>query len=202
MLTGCSLFEDLVNKSTEKESIDIVDVGSTEDEEQFFLPNDDGYIYKTSGLYLRLLYNWNYHNSYSNYGEFKKLILNGKINLDYKTIQCDTCVFYYYEDKFKIDSLVMVEYKDCDIRAFIDRYCKVMDSCHDNKSLLWFKEDIDKKDENKKLTIAYCLWLNGYHYHSRDCFNDDFFSKDKHRENGKDPKESRGQVFDSVSIPY
>ena len=167
-LVSCSLFQNVKVVAEE----DVI-----EENNQYFLPNTDGYVYITDDFYLGRLYNWSYDSVYSSFEEFQRDAVSSSINLDYKTIQCDTCVFYYYYDRFKIDNIVMAEYKENGFSFFKDMYCQAEDSSQENDSLLCYKANPDTMDKNKKLTIAYCLWLNGYHYHSKACFNNYYFSK-------------------------
>jgi len=192
MLTSCS-FD---GKRQESNSSDEVEVEYLEEEEepyqdeQFFLPNDDGYVYFLDENYLQKLFEWNYDSCFSSYETFKELAVSGKINLNYKTIQCDTCVFYYFEERFKLDNHVMEYYNNNSFDTFKGMYCQAKDSTIANDSLLSFKGNPDAMKKNELLTIAYCLWLNGYDYYPVGCFNYYYFRKRDYEISGEDSSHS------------
>jgi len=152
------------------------------DDTQYFLPNEDGYVYITDEIYLELLYKWNYSSKYQSFESFKKCAVERSINLDYKTLQCDTCVFYYYYDRFVIDQEIRDYYNNNGLEKFKKKYCceektEISSDKRHRYNHLKFNSYSMNYEKGKKFTIAYFLWLNGYTYEYDNCFSEEFFYK-------------------------
>lgn len=138
----------------------------------YFLPNTDGLVHVIDDFGLEGLYEWNYDSIFPTFEEFKKCALDGSINLNYQTIQDDSCAIYYGLGSFKIDSVVMMDYEKSSFRDFKDKYCETMFSILTSKDNRYALDNDDHQ-----LTIAYCLWLKGYHYYSQGCLGEYYFRK-------------------------
>ena len=174
-LVGCSHHRN--SEIAQEEAVEEgIEQEMAEDDEEleglrcYFLHNTDGFVYVMDDFALEELYEWNYDSIYPTFEEFKKCTLDGSINLNNKTIQND-CVIYYGLGRFKIDSAVMTDYGNSDFSTFKDKYCRTV------SSLLTFKDVNVLKD--KRLTIAYCLWLSGYKYYTKGCLGEVYFKMEK-----------------------
>ena len=153
------------------------------DPEQYFIPNSDGHVYMTNDDYLRQLYSYNYMREYAIYQDFRNAALDRRINLDYKTIQNSVQFgpvdFYYYDAKFVPDNSIMQIYREQGMQPIISLYCK-----RGKMQKLFFSDEFKGSamdNENRRLTIAYCLWLNGYEYVWDNCFGAECFILDLER---------------------
>lgn len=153
------------------------DVEPIPEPEQYFLPNNDGYIYLTNEDYLQRLYSYNYKETYSSYDAFRTKAIKGHINLNYLTKQInhmgDSCEFYYYEEKFKQQDSVMVLFQTKGIEKIKERYL------HKSKNHYGYEYayNVRYRDVDERLTVAYCMWLSGYVYRYGDFEGTTYFEK-------------------------
>lgn len=133
--------------------------------EQYFLPNNDGYIYITNEDYLQRLYSYNYKDIYPSYDTFRIKAIKGDINLNYLTKQInhigDSCDFYYYKEKFTLQDSVMALFRTQGLEAIKERYLYKRENIY---GFEYAYKDTCYRDVDERFTVAYCMWLNGYVY--------------------------------------
>jgi hypothetical protein len=150
-----------------KDDSDEIDESDIELLEQFFIPNQDGYMYYENGLFMKELYQNKYSEFYPNYHSFKDAILNDITTPPFpKGMSIDGELAT--EKRFLIDPVVMSDYKSNPVEAFIEKYCHNTE----NKRLI-----INNEYPDTKCTVAYCLWLTGNYILYRQ-FNTIYIDKD------------------------
>lgn len=126
-----------------------------EESEQFFLRNQDGYVYFENGDYIKDLYLARYKDKYTDYYAFKRTVINDSVIPPLPSdMRIDDCR-YDVKNRFVIDSVVWSVYNKHTIDSFISKYC------HKTYERYEFNEDYPK---NVRMTIAFCLWLTGKYY--------------------------------------
>lgn len=147
-----------------------IDETDVEQIEQFFVPNQDGYVYYENGFFMKKLYQNRYSEFYSNYHSFKDAILNDKVTPPFpKGMSPDGELAT--ENRFLVDSVVMSDYKNNPLEEFIEKYCHNTE----NKRLI-----INNEYPDTQCTVAYCLWLTGNYILYRR-FNIIYIDKDPTR---------------------
>lgn len=179
----CLILMAMCCTSSSNRNIEVIQEDEEEmiNDNQYFIPNTDGFVYITDEYYLEKLYEQNYRSAYPSFEEFKDQALGGLFNLNYKTIQCDTCVFYYYHDRFILNEEIMAYYQNNGIDNFKTTYCspEIIErkSNDEYECTMTFKQDPSELRINDKMTIAYCMWMNGYTFIYDACFAIDYFYK-------------------------
>lgn len=144
------------NRSIELEISDEGHSDYVEELETFFIPNQDGFIYFLYGAQLRTFYKKMYTHVYPDYQSFKTAIINDSIlpplPRKMKLPDCEC----YLGKKFSEDFAVKSFFSHHSLDAFIEKYCFVMDN---NRLGI-----LDSKSYDKRMTVAYCLWLKGYDF--------------------------------------
>ena len=137
-----------------------------EEGKQFFIRSVDGRIYITDGHYLHHLFDDKYSNEIKDYDIFLSSLSKSPVNI----ILEDSVVHYrYYTDSFIEDKEISSFYKKNGLKALQKKYC-IYNKDH---SKLFFKP----LSVNKKLTIAYYHWINGYVYHHECISGAEYISK-------------------------
>ena len=158
---GCSILKSdkklqNKNKVIELEVTDAEDSDYIEEQELFFIPNQDGFVYLLYGSQLHTFYRKMYAHKYPDYQSFKMSILNDSIVPPLpRRMKLPDCECYLGE-KFSEDSVVKSFFSHYSLDAFIEKYCFIMDN-----NRLGF---LDDKSYNKRMTVAYCLWQRGYDF--------------------------------------
>lgn len=155
--SSCSISHEIKNEECVSEDIVILEpiITFDDEEDQFFVIATDSFCYLTSGYHIHRMYDSLYSDSSINYKSFKAMVTTDGINPFFYNNNKDADD-NYYDRKFAIDKKVMLEYRQEGIDTIISKYCRVEDD-----SLLYFSKEFKY---NQRLTIAYCLWLEGYFF--------------------------------------
>lgn len=122
---------------------------------QYFVRSIDGRIYITDGAYLHYLFDDKYSNEIKDYDTFLSLLSKSPVNIIFE----DSVAHHqYYYDSFTEDKEISSYYKKNGLIALQKKYC-IYDK---DQNELFFKP----LPVNKKLTIAYYHWINGYVYYN------------------------------------
>ena len=155
---GCSILKS-DKKLQNKNKVIELEVTDEEDEEytretseQFFVQNQDGYVYYEDGDIIRTLYERKYAKLYSDYHSFKIAVLNNDVNPPFPKGMSRDGIVFDTEERFLVDSLVMSDFKKFSLDNFIEKYCYV-----DEHNRLKFHDNYP----DTQCTVAYCLWLTG-----------------------------------------
>lgn len=124
-----------------------------EEGKQYFIRSVDGRIYITDGHYLHHLYDDKYSNEIKDYNIFLSSLSKKPVNI---ILEDSVSHYRYYTDSFSEDKEISSYYKKNGLTALQKKYC----ICNKDHSELFFKP----LPVNKKLTIAYYHWINGYIY--------------------------------------
>jgi hypothetical protein len=130
---------------------------------QYFLEGDDGYVYLTSGSYLGAMYNRAYKSSYNSYEEFISSALSDKLKLRFEIEDPSRPCYADFTDRFRVDEKIMGEYAKGGARVLLEKYLYLDDKYGEYIFRLKWKERV------KRMTIAYCLWKEGYRF-EEDCY--------------------------------
>jgi hypothetical protein len=155
VLLSCSDKRTIPLKSSDDSLVTLPVMKHYYDEEgkQYFIRSIDGRIYITDGHYLHHFFDDKYCNVIKDYDTFLSSLSNEPVN-----INLDDSVnhFRYYVNSFTVDKEISVYYEKKGLIALQKKYC-IYDK---DNSKLFFKP----LPANKKLTIAYYHWINGYKY--------------------------------------
>ena len=137
------------------------------DKEQYFIPNDDGYMYIVYGDMLQRLYENRYYNDYRDYTTFKEIVVEGT-SIDFST-SIDGKKFDYFDERFVLDKSVMDYYIKNGVKALKEQYCQY------RNGRLEFTKRIPFEKRDSRMTVAYCLWKNGFTFYYGGLSGEDFF---------------------------
>ncbi len=159
LILSCSVFKnkeetfDVVDEEDEKNMIETL--------EQFFVLNQDGYMYYEDGNIINALYEKQYTTQYPDYYSFKIAVLNNDVNPPLPKGMARDGVIFDTEYRFLVDSVVMADYRNCSLEEFIEKYCYIGEHAR-----LMFIDDYP----DTQCTVAYCLWLTGKYFFEKDGF--------------------------------
>lgn len=154
-------------KIIELDSIDTEDEDYTrETSEQFFVPNQDGYVYYEDGNIIRTLYERKYTEFYPDYHSFKTAVLNNNVNPPLPKGMSRDGFIFDTDERFLVDSVVMSDFDMLSIEKFVEKYCHA-----DGNNRLKFNDNYP----DTQCTVAYCLWLTGKYYFYRGGFAGGFY---------------------------
>ena len=144
-----------------------------EEGKQFFIRSVDWRIYITDGHYLHHLFDDKYSNKIKDYDTFLSSLSKSPVNIVFE----DSGAHYrYYADSFTEDKEISSYYIKNGLTALQKKYC-IYDKDH---SELFFKP----LPVNKKLTIAYYHWINGYIYQHGDVSGYECLMKNTQKDHG------------------
>ena len=152
---GCSILNNSKTKENKEITIDVVEEDDRyviERSEQFFVLNQDGYMYYEDGDIIHSLYKKKYSNQYPNYHLFKIAVLNNNITPPLPKGMSRDGIVYDTDCRFLLDSIVMSDYKKLTLENFIEKYCH---------NIEYDRLVINNEYYDTQCTVAYCLWLTG-----------------------------------------
>lgn len=170
IITSCSVlknrnaisYETILIEEGNEDSYDV------EDHEDFFLPNQDGFIYITVGAQLKSFYKNVYSHVFSDYKSFKIAILNDSVKPPLppkmKLPDCDC----YLGIPFSVDSVVVSNFSNDSLENVVGKYCQK----NENGKMRLFQN----VPYNTRMTVAYCLWKKGYHFFRNDISGEEWLT--------------------------
>ena len=136
-----------------------LDLPDEEGVRQYFLEGDDGYVYISTGGILAVMYNRQYKDKFDTYKDMICAALHEGFKLHFE-IQDPYDKYGTYADyleRFICDRKIMKDYARLGADGLLRKYTRKNDD-GDYEFL------ISRKKHAARLTIAYCLWKNGFHY--------------------------------------
>lgn len=162
------LISSCVGKTTESSEIEIDSLVELsimkhhdDDYKQYFIYSYGGRIYLTDGSYLHKLYNDRYRNKIE-YNHYLSSLLDSLAD-----VKLEDSFSQYYYDSFIEDKEVSAYYHKKGLKSLQKRYCS-----KEGDYLVIKPTSVDKK-----LTIAYYHWINGYVYHFGGLSGFEYLSK-------------------------
>ena len=162
---SCSSLRNGVSPSNES-SENVIIVEEDEDEkytiarsEQFFVANQDGYMYYEDGDIMQSLYFKKYATQYPDYCSFKTAVLNNNVTPPFPKGMSRDGIVFDTDSRFLIDTVVTNDFKNYSIDRFIGKYC------HKND---YGRLEFNDKYQDTQRTVAYCLWLTGKYIYIED----------------------------------
>ena len=136
-----------------------------DDYKQYFIQANGGRIYLTDGFNLHRLYNDMYRDILE-YNNYLSSLLDSLAD-----VKLEDSVCQYYYDSFFEDKEISAYYHRKGLKSLQKRYCS-----KERDYLVIKPTSVDKK-----LTIAYYHWINGYIYHFGGVSGFEHLSLDKKR---------------------
>ena len=142
-----------------------------DEDEQFFLILRDS-IYITYGSDLHSMYKCWFANYYPDYECFKSTIERDGKRVGYSMSIFKKVDYVIFDEAFPIDRSIIQNYIENGIQSLIDRFCVL-----DNRKLKFI--NICDIPYDKRRTIAYCMWLNGYYFCYGGMTGEEYFIRQK-----------------------
>ncbi len=150
------------NKEVVYETLNMIEHYDDEDEYTFYRCKDS--VYMVSGANLHIIYEYSFADKYRTYDMFKDAYLDGSPNIGLT----ERDIRDLYVDSFLIDSSILDFYNEKGLDCLLETYC---DKDGDKVRV----HDFINVDYDKRRTIGYCLWLNGYFPCYSDIYFDEFY---------------------------
>lgn len=155
--------DDILRRMTKLPAVEY----NADDHDMFFIAFPDGKAYLSSGFYLHRFYKDELSGIYEDYDLFKEKIIAQDFDPEsLRRFFNDNTLFKYYEIEFELDESVQSFFDSHSLGQFVDYYCKKT-----GNNMLTYK----KKFFDKRMTIAYCLWTEGYDYNYDDYLAEEWY---------------------------
>ena len=126
---------------------------------QFFLEGDDGYVYVSNGGTLAVMYNRQYKDRFDTYKDMICAALHEgfKLHFEIQDPYDENGTYADFLERFVCDRKIMKDYARLGADGLLRKYTRRNDD-GDYEFL------VSRKRHATRMTIAYCLWKNGFYY--------------------------------------